>query len=224
MEYIVEEQLYLYPTPAGAFYAVSNPSANQAQKVLNAILHLNNTPKMTLDRIRYWASMDAEDVQLNNGAIDNTDAAANLLIRMQDAGWIQGCKNYHTAPDGNLEECLPSLLKPLSSDGKVLLADEMGLNISHVGFKVEIVDQLSALSADVANVQEKHAQLILDNRELFSNAWANVDAAGNSQLGFWPLYIGGHRLVLAVAGLPRLNQQFLTQLIWVLSIRYGANE
>jgi hypothetical protein len=52
-------------------------------------------------------------------------------------------------------------------------------------------------------------------------AWALVDAAGNGQVGFWPLFIGEQRFVLVVSDFPYLNQQALTTLVWALSIRYG---
>jgi hypothetical protein len=28
---------------------------------------------------------------------------------------------------------------------------------------------------------------------------------GNSQVGFWPLYVGGQRFVRVIGGMPRLN-------------------
>ncbi|MCB1013508.1 MAG: hypothetical protein KDB10_00110, partial [Acidimicrobiales bacterium] len=55
-----------------------------------------------------------------------------------------------------------------------------------------------------------------------TSAWALVDGAGNSQVGFWPLHIGEERFVLSVVGIPRLHQQAFTDLIWVLMLRYGA--
>ncbi|MFV2056486.1 MAG: hypothetical protein ACC707_08450 [Thiohalomonadales bacterium] len=222
MDYDIAEELYLYPTPAGAFYAVSGESNDQARKVINAILRLEHTPKLTLERIRQWAAIAIDNE--NEDDVKGEQEAATLLKRMQDAGWIQGCEAYKSAPEGTLEECLPHLLRPLSNEGKVLLADNQGLHISHVGFPYETVEQLSALSADISILHDRHSRLLSKNLGLSSSAWATVDAAGNSQTGFWPLYIGTYRLVLVINGLPRLNQASLTQLIWALSIRYGANE
>jgi len=57
---------------------------------------------------------------------------------------------------------------------------------------------------------------------LETSAWALVDAAGNSRVGFWPLYVGKQRFVLVLGGVPRLNQPALTELIWALSKRYAV--
>jgi len=227
MDYVIEEQLYLYPTPAGAFYAVSNPTNNPARKVLNAILVLQNTPKFTLERIRQWASISAEeevDEHFELDTVDKKDKAIELVKMMQDSGWIQGCRNYHSAPDGNLEDSLPTLLRSLSIVGNALLADHLGLLISHIGFSDGVAERFAAISADLASLQEKYSGIISDETGISSHAWANVDAAGNSQIGFWPLYIGPHRLVLVIGGVPRFNLEIFTQLIWALSIRYGMNE
>ena len=224
MDYVIEEQLYLYPTPAGAFYAVSSPTSDQARKVLNAILGLQNTPKFTLERIRQWASISEQEEIFEESEHYNCDRAIDLVKMMQEACLIQGCQNYHSAPVGNLEDSLPDLLRSLSNDGQVLLADHLGLIISHTGFSDDVAEKFAAFSADLANLQEKHSGIISRDAGISSNAWASVDAAGNSQIGFWPLYIGSQRLVLVIAGVPRFNQEVFTQLIWALSIRYGINE
>ena len=51
-----------------------------------------------------------------------------------------------------------------------------------------------------------------------------VDMAGNSRVGFWPLFVGDHRFVLALGGLPALNHPALVELVWSLTVRYGGAE
>ena len=48
-----------------------------------------------------------------------------------------------------------------------------------------------------------------------------MDAAGNSQLGFWPLFIDTQRFALILQGVPRFNQPVFTELVWALSTRYA---
>jgi hypothetical protein len=56
---------------------------------------------------------------------------------------------------------------------------------------------------------------------LGSHAWAVVDFFGNSQVGFWPLFIGNNRFVVVISGIPHFNQPELVSLVWALTIRYA---
>lgn len=208
----IQEHLFLFPTPAGAYYAVSSPENDPARQLLRSLFQLKSTPQLNVESLVDLLAMDDEAELLQ------------LLKRMQDTGWLQGCDEALHAPEGALENVLPDLLAPLSNTGTVLLADNLGLNISQTGFDTAAVEQLSALSADVSILHERHLSLLKNKLELNSSAWAIVDAAGNSQTGFWPMHIGKQRFVLVIGGLPRLNQTVFTSLIWLLSIRYGVNE
>jgi hypothetical protein len=207
----IQENLFLYPTPAGAYYAVSSPEMDPARNLLRSLFKLRSSPILNSDTL-----LDHVDTG------DETDVIF-LLKELQDNGWLQGCEVAQRAPDRVLEELLPDLLAPLSSRGTVLLADNHGFHISHTGFNASDVEQLSALSADVSILHERHLSLLKHKLELNSSAWAIVDAAGNSQTGFWPMHIGTQRFVLVIGGMPRLNQHVFTSLIWALSIRYGTN-
>jgi len=46
---------------------------------------------------------------------------------------------------------------------------------------------------------------------------------GNSQVGFWPIFVGEHRFGLVIGGLPQLNQAALISLVWALMMRYGQD-
>jgi len=204
-------ELYIMPTPAGAYYAVSQPVLNPSRKMLCTLLQFRRSPLLTLDGLLSWT-----EALNNNEAID-------LLNRMQSRGWLQGTKESQTAPEDTLENILPDLLEPLSTDGNALLADQQGLNLASCGFQQQSVDELSALTADLASLQDRHLKFLSKNLDMKTSAWALVDTAGNSKIGFWPLHIGQHRFVLAIGGIPCLNQPALIQLIWALSVRYGTS-
>ncbi len=119
----------------------------------------------------------------------------------------------------------PKPIYPLASrrygeQGKVLLADEQGLYLASSGLPHEVAEELSALSADLATVHKRRSGLLYNNLGIGSHAWAIVDAFGNSQVGFWPIFIGSHRFVIVIAGVPHFNQSEFVTLIWALSKRY----
>ena len=102
-----------------------------------------------------------------------------------------------------------------------MLADRQGFYLGTAGFTHETAEELSALSADLASLHQRHSGLLANNLGIGSGAWGVIDAAGNSQVGFWPLYVGEQRFALVLAGVPRMNQQALVNLIWILNQRYG---
>ncbi len=208
--YQIQENIHVLPSPAGAYYAVSRPEEEAPRRLLRRLLQHHSSPLLSVEGIRSWSG------------IDDDDSAMELLSHIQALGWIEGSDTPSTPPEGRLEDTLPDLLAPLSGSGKVLLADEQGFYLSAQGFPHETAEELSALSADLATLHERHSGLLRNNLGLRSNAWAVVDAAGNSEVGFWPIYVGTQRFVLVVGGMPRLNQRPFIQLIWALSIRYAG--
>ena len=207
---LIENQ-YISPTPAGAYYAVSTPQKDESRSLISHLLQQESNPLLTMQNLVTWSNAADED------------SARELLYHIQELGWVQGSDSPETAPAGALEETLPQLLGPLSGDGKALLADSQGFYLASRGFPHETAEELSALSADLASLYTRHQGVLDGNLGLGSSAWAIVDAAGNSQIGFWPLYIGEQCFVLAMAGLPHLNQPELTRLIWALNKRYGTS-
>ncbi len=208
--YQLQENLHVVPSPAGAYYAVSRAEEEVPRRLLRKLLTLPSSPQLSVEGVCEWAGMEDEE------------SAMELLSHIQTLGWIEGMESPVTPPEGRLEDTLPDLLAPLSGNGKVLLADDQGFYLCSRGFAHETAEELSALSADLATLHERHAGLLKSNLGLRSNAWAVVDAAGNSEVGFWPMYIGEQRFVLVAGGVPRLNQPAVTQLIWALSIRYAG--
>ncbi len=203
------ENLYIAPTSAGAYYGTSGPEQNPSRRMLLQLLSGDSSPELSIDALQEWTSQT------------NPDKALELLFHAQKIGWVEGYKERRESPRGTLEAILPELLPLLSGSGKALLADGQGFYISSHGFPHETAEELSALSADLASLHKRHRRLLTNNIRMDTSAWALVDAAGNSQIGFWPLYIAEQRFVLAIAGMPRLNQPALKTLIWALVKRYG---
>ncbi len=203
--------LYLYPTPSGAYHAVSLKDKDKSRGFLRAILQQRQTPELNIGNLK--SLMDES----------NEEKCMELLLHCQKLGWVQGLTDRLDYPKGPLDEILPDLLDKVSASGKVLLADSQGFYLACNGLDHEVAEELSALSADIATVHERRSSLLMNNMGLNSHAWSLVDAAGNSNVGFWPLYIGDHRFVICICGVPYFNRPEFVTLIWALSIRYARD-
>jgi len=208
-DYQLHAGVYLSPTPAGAYFAVSSQANETARLFLFKLMSEDATPRSSLELFRQWLPSTADGQILE------------LLYRMQQLGWIQGERLSRDAPRGSLEALLPGLLKQLSGSDKVLLADNAGFYVCNLGFPHETAEELSALSADLGNLYERHKGLLGRNLGMRSEAWAIVDAAGSSKIGVWPLHIGPIRFSLVLSGLSLFNQPAFTDLVWALSLRYA---
>lgn len=123
---------------------------------------------------------------------------------------------------GPLERLLPEVLPGLSSHGAALIADHQGLQIAAAGFDDTQSRDLAALSSEAVGLGLRHRRLIRDRGWLTPAAWAMVDAAGNSQLGVWPLFIGSARFALVVSGRPIFAKPPFVRLIRTLARRVAA--
>lgn len=208
-QYSLSKGLFIYPTPLGAYYAISSTAQNKSRSFLNRLLQQPETPVLGSDTL--MKLMDTED----------QEKSLELLNRCQKIGWIQGIKYTIKAPEGVLEEILPLLLANCSETGKVLLADEHGFYLSSSGFPHEVAIELSVLSAEIATMHNKRIGLLENNLGIGSHAWSIVDAFGGSNTGFWPLHIGNHRFVIVISGIPHFNQADFVTLIWALNARYA---
>ncbi|WP_305908299.1 hypothetical protein Q9L42_011270 [Methylomarinum sp. Ch1-1] len=208
--YKLVEGLFLLPTPSGAYYAIASNEEERARKFLRKLLQSAKTPELSIEQL------------LRLSDVDDEEKALELLHHCQKLGWVQGVDEALSPPAGVLEETLPDLLKHVSESGKVLLADDQGFYLASEGFAHETAEELSALSAEIATVHNRRSGLIRNNLGMASHAWAIVDAYGHSQIGFWPVFIGANRFVIAIAGIPHFNRAEFVNLIWALSIRYSG--
>jgi hypothetical protein len=200
---------FLFPTPGGAYAATLAPHDDPGRRVLLWLMSSDVSPMLTTDAAMRWS--DASD----------SDAALEVLHRLQQKSLIQSEAAARHAATGALEDLLPELLRPLSSSGKALLADAQGFHLATAGFPREAAEELSALTADLATLQSRHARLLANNLGFVGGNWALVDAMGNSRIGAWPLWIGQERFALVIAGTPRLNQPAFVEMVWALTRRYA---
>lgn len=207
--YTLTDGVFLYPTPVGSYYAVSSAKEDKSRKFLKQLLKQTETPILTLDTLKDLMSEDDEE------------KALALLHHCQKIGWVQGIDKQIKAPEGVLEDILPQLLSQVTELGKVLLADDQGFYLACNGFPHEVAEELSALGAEIAGVHQRRSGLLMNNLGVGSQAWAIVDAFGCSQIGFWPVFIGDTRFVIAISGIPHFNHADFVTLVWALSIRYA---
>lgn len=203
------EKLFIHPTPGGCYHAFSNPSESPAKLLIRSVLKYPGSPELTLASLKEWSGLEEEE------------QALSMLEWIQEIGWVQGFQAPIQCPSSPLEEELPKVLANLGSQGKALVADAQGFYLAACGYPHEVAEELSALSASLADLHERRSGLLMQNLGLNSSAWALVDASGNSHLGFWPIYVGKTRFVLVLSGMPRLNQPNFVKLVWMLNMRYN---
>ena len=192
--YSLTEGLYLYPTPAGAYYAVSSLETDKPRQFLRKLLQQAYTPALNIDNLKLLMGQDDDQKCLE------------LLHHCEKLNWVQGLKAAEEYPAEALEDILPAMLSKITEKGKVLLADNQGFYLATHGFPHEVAEELSALSAEIATVHDRRSGLLMHNMGLKSHAWAIVDAFGNSEVGFWPLFISNNRFVIAIYCIPHFNQ------------------
>ncbi len=201
---------YAQPTPAGAHAAVSGGISGPMRKLLLGLLSQPTSTPLHTTIVRQWTGSQSED------------AGLETVLAAQDAGLVEGISQPTAPRSGTVEQILRQLLPSLSSSGTAMLVDAHGFVAGASGFDDETAELFAALSADLGMLHERHRTHFAEGMGLPTSAWALVDGAGNSQVGFWPLEIGPERFVLTVRGVPRLNSSAFTELIWALHLRYGS--
>jgi len=204
----LNQGLYINVTPRGAYYAVQDNAVDPTRIILTLLLQQEETPLLSSDVVKEITGMESNE-------------ALNFLNRMQTLGLISGQKEIEVAPKNTLEDILPELLGSLSDSKKVLLAEHSGLYLGASGFPHEAAEELAAISANLSEVYQRHKGLLQDNLGFNQHAWGLIDAAGNSEVGFWPLYIGQNQFSLVIHGMPQLNRPGFKHLVWALVKRYG---
>lgn len=209
-QFTINDGLHINVTPRGAYYAVQDNKSNDVtRRILTKLLHEDTTLPLSDNSITELSELGVED-------------ASNLFHRMQTLGLISGQSDAENAPASNLEDILPDILGSLSDSKKVLLAEHSGLYLGASGFPHEAAEELAAISANLSEVYERHKGLLNGNLRFNQRAWGLIDAAGNSEVGFWPLYVGYNQFALVIHGMPQLNRPAFKRLVWLLMRRYGA--
>ncbi|PIT22283.1 peptidase M23 [Snodgrassella communis] len=203
----------LYPKvmPAGAFYAVSSPSHSASRMLLANILQADINAKLTEERLRQWAETDG------------VHTALNLLYRLQRLEFLYG----ETKPSSQLVKVtsdeFEDILGQLSDSHKALLVDQDGFYFANVGFNHETAEEVANLASEAIRLTEKHSLLIKNNLNIYNNAIGICDPAGQSELTFFPLYIGNTKNILVTAGLPLLNSEAFVTMVRGLFVLAGED-
>jgi len=205
-DYSLSENVYLTPTPRGAYYAVAGPEPEPARAVLQGLMSRDCTRKTSMEDLKVWTK--------------ETDNLA-LLYRMERINWVAGQPEPLELGARNLETDMPALLAQLSAEGRALLADTHGFPLAQAGFPHELAEELALFGAEIAILQNKYSSMIRGNLRLASPALGLVDVAGNSQLGAWPLYVGSQQFMLLIEGMPMFDRPAFMQVVWSLCWRYG---
>lgn len=200
------EQLYFEVTPTGAYYATMSQEPDAQRALLLQLLSSDTAVPYLPALLTKLTGLEA-------------DAARDLLKQMQADSMIKLSNRPPKMITGTLEQILPDLIDPLG-DGKVLLSDEQGFCLAHQGFTSDEADAVSGLAADLLMLQERHERLINSHLGLWASSWALVNSVGQSDLGFWAMYIGREKFLLVVEGVPFLNRQPFVDLSSVLIRRY----
>lgn len=208
-QFTINTGLHISITPRGAYYAVQDSAKDVIRNILIKLLYKDSSLPLTDNAVIELCEMKVED-------------ASNLVHRMQTLGLISGQKEMENAPEKNLEDALSELLGSLSDSKKVLLAEHSGLYLGASDIPHEAAEELAAISANLSEVYERHKRLLNGNLHFNQRAWGLIDAAGNSEVGFWPLYIGYNQFALVIHGMPQLNRPAFKRLIWLLIRRYGS--
>ncbi|KES10505.1 Roadblock/LC7 domain protein [Snodgrassella alvi SCGC AB-598-O02] len=193
----------LYPKvmPAGAFYAVSSNSPSASRKLLANILRADVKAKLTEERLREWAETD------------DTHTALSLLYRLQRLEFLYG----EAIPSSQIVEVtsdvFEDILGQLSDSHRALLVDQNGFYFANVGFNHETAEEVANLASEAIRLSEKNNLLIKNNLNIYNTAVGICDPAGQSELTFFPLYIGKNKNILVTAGQPLLNSEAFVTLV-----------
>ncbi len=198
---------FILPSPAGAYFCIASKENEPAKHFLQKLMSDTNSCHLDQNNLDGLFSDIDHDME-------------EILYHIQELKWLQSFEQAQTVPSGTLESALPEILAHLSSEGKVLLADDQGFFLAGAGFTHEAAEELAALSGEFSTLYARHQGIIKGNLNIQTSAFALVDAAGYSQIGFWPLYIGELTFILVISGVPRLDQSAFVDLIWMLHKQY----
>lgn len=147
---------------------------------------------------------------------DDLDTALNLLYRMQRLEFLYGEDEPEQKTDLLSGTGLPNILMHLSDVQKALLVDQDGFYFSSSGFNHEAAEEIAVLASEAVRLYERHSLLIKNNLNIYHNAVGICDPSGQSELSFFPLYIGDLKFILVTGGVPQLHKDEFVSLVRAL--------
>ncbi|MEH6578584.1 MAG: hypothetical protein V7731_16100 [Amphritea sp.] len=198
---------YIAITPSGAYFASLNATPDDARALLLQLLASEFSLSYSLEVIAELSDLDESQ-------------AMALFQQLLDRNFVALTEKTPKIKRGPLEGLLPDLLKQMSYSGKALLSDDQGFCLSSAGYSDEQSETLAALAADLITLQERHKRVLNGELGLAGDSWGIMNAAGQSQIGYWVLHIGHQRFSLVISDMPQLNQQAFVELLSCLARRY----
>lgn len=205
---ILQGNKYLLPSAGGIYHLVCQPGQTSAKKLFSDILRRRRTRVIAVDDVQRIME------------IDSRQQFAEEMQTILTLGWLEEHDTPLQLPEDALEELLPQLLTALSSTGHTFLSDSHGFPLFSSGFPRKDVESLSAMSAQFSTIYDKYHQVIQRTANSPTQAWGMIDAAGNSNMGIWPINVGDHSFNLLIQGVPRLDHPNFVILVWLLYSRY----
>ncbi len=205
----LQNDLYPKVTPAGAFYAVSSPAHSASRILLANILQADVNDVITTERLTEWAQTD------------DSASALNLLYRLQRLEFLYGEETPSSQLIKVTAEGFRNILGQLSDNDKALLVDKDGFYFANIGFNHETAEEVANLASESTRMLEKHSLLVKNNLNIYHNAMGICDPSGQSELTFFPLYVGDVKYILVIAGMPLLNSEAFVTLVRSLYVLTG---
>ena len=213
MESTLSLQSNLYPkvTPAGAFYAVSSSTHSASRILLANILQADVKDMITEERLMQWAGTD------------DRATALSLLYRLQRLEFLYGEEQPSSKLVEVTAEGFQDILGQLSDNDRALLVDQDGFYFANIGFNHETAEEVANLASEARILIEKHSLLVKNNLNIYHNAMGICDPSGQSELTFFPLYVGDVKYILVIAGIPLLNSEAFVTLVRSLYVLTGED-
>ncbi len=200
---------FLHVTASGCFHAVSSARREVHRDALLSLLGCTQTPQCNPEFLGRNKELSPEKV-------------LGVYQNLQNAGFIDIREGPDDMPAAPFEELFIHLLPSLSDVARVVLADaSRGFFLGCSGFTSVEAEELAVLSSRIRTVYEQSKPLLNGSLSIRSSAFGIIDPSGNSELGFWPCFVGDTTFVLVIAGLPQFNCREFRNMIWVLVQRYG---
>lgn len=207
----LQNNLYPKVTPAGAFYAVSSPAHSASRILLANILQADVHEQITDERLMKWAQ--ASDL----------NTALSLLYRLQRLEFLYGEEQPSSVMMKVSAQGFQEILGQLSDSNKALLVDKDGFYFANIGFNHETAEEVANLASEAILLAEKHSLLVKNNLNIYHNAMGICDPGGQSELTFFPLYVGDIKYILVISGMPLLNSEAFVTLVRSLYVLTGED-
>jgi hypothetical protein len=200
---------YVQLTAIGAFYAVQSAKSDPIRETLLRLMQADKSFIVSDDAIKQYTGLEK-------------DEALAQLYKLENAGFIVANTVQERITDRTLDELLGVALRNLSDLGQVILADSgRGFYLGYSGFSATEAEELAVLSSSIRTLYVKNEHLLRDKLSMNESAFGIINPAGNSELGFWPMFIGSNVFTLIISGLPQFNRPDFARIIWLLVQRYG---